>query len=97
MLKKTIFLAYCSASFYLHKISIDICDALRNLVPFAQLKKGEKHPWSSVNASADKTTGGAIKSKIMLSQQSFDQLHKPIIRKYTLLLKIVYRPWCRLS
>ena len=25
------------------------CDALWNLVPFAQLKKSEKHPWRSVN------------------------------------------------
>ena len=26
-----------------------ICDALRDLVPFAQFKKCEKHPWRSVN------------------------------------------------
>ena len=25
-----------------------ICDALRNLVPFVQFKKREKHPWKSV-------------------------------------------------
>ena len=25
------------------------CDALRNLVPFVQFKKREKHPWMSVN------------------------------------------------
>ena len=25
--------------------SISICDALRDLVPFAQFKKREKHPW----------------------------------------------------
>ena len=28
-----------------------ICDVLRNLVPFVQFKKREKHPWSSVNFS----------------------------------------------
>ena len=28
-----------------------ICGALRNLVPFAQFKKREKHPWRSVNFS----------------------------------------------
>ena len=28
--------------------SIDICDALRDLVPFVQFKKSEKHPWRSV-------------------------------------------------
>ena len=27
------------------------CDALRNLMPFVQLKKCEKHPWRSVNFS----------------------------------------------
>ena len=26
-----------------------ICGALRDLVPFAQFKKREKHPWRSVN------------------------------------------------
>ena len=26
-----------------------VCDALRNLVPFVQFKKCEKHPWRSVN------------------------------------------------
>ena len=29
----------------------DICDALRDLVPFVQFKKCEKHPWRSVNFS----------------------------------------------
>ena len=28
-----------------------ICGALRNLVPFVQFKKREKHPWMSVNFS----------------------------------------------
>ena len=28
-----------------------ICDALRDLVPFVQFKKREKHSWSSVNFS----------------------------------------------
>ena len=28
-----------------------ICDALRDLVPFAQFKKREKHPWRSVTFS----------------------------------------------
>ena len=28
-----------------------ICDALRDLIPFAQFKKREKHPWRSVNFS----------------------------------------------
>ena len=30
---------------------ISICDALRDLVPFVQLKKQEKHPWRSVTFS----------------------------------------------
>ena len=29
----------------------DICGALRDLVPFVQFQKREKHPWSSVNFS----------------------------------------------
>ena len=33
------------------KILIHICDALRDLVPFAQFEKREKHPWRSVNFS----------------------------------------------
>ena len=28
-----------------------LCDALRDLVPFIQFKKCEKHPWRSVNFS----------------------------------------------
>ena len=28
-----------------------ICDALRDLVPFVQFRKHEKHPWKSVNFS----------------------------------------------
>ena len=28
-----------------------ICDALRDLVPLAQIKKCEKHPWKSVTFS----------------------------------------------
>ena len=28
-----------------------MCDAFRNLVPFVQLKKREKHPWRSVTLS----------------------------------------------
>ena len=27
------------------------CDALRNLVPFVQFKKREKHPWRSITFS----------------------------------------------
>ena len=29
----------------------DICNALRNSVPFLQFKKREKHPWRSVTCS----------------------------------------------
>ena len=29
----------------------NICDALRNLVPFLQFKKPEKHPWRNVTFS----------------------------------------------
>ena len=37
-----------------HCISI-ICGALRDLVPFVQFKKREKHPWRSVNFSSKVT------------------------------------------
>ena len=30
---------------------LNICDALRDLVPFVQLKTREKHPWRSVTFS----------------------------------------------
>ena len=30
---------------------INICEALRDLIPFVQLKKREKHPWESVTYS----------------------------------------------
>ena len=30
---------------------MNICDALHDLVPFAQFKKREKNPWRSVNFS----------------------------------------------
>ena len=30
------------------KIDVNICGALRHLVPFVQVKKREKHPWRSV-------------------------------------------------
>ena len=30
---------------------LEICDAKRDLVPFVQFKKHEKHPWRSVNFS----------------------------------------------
>ena len=32
-------------------IRLTICGALRDLVPFVQFKKREKHPWRSVNSS----------------------------------------------
>ena len=32
-------------------VSGSICDALRDLVPWAQFKKREKHPWRSVTFS----------------------------------------------
>ena len=31
--------------------ALTICGALRDLVPFVQFKKREKHPWRSVNFS----------------------------------------------
>ena len=38
-------------SFAIKQFIQAICDALRDLVPFAQFKKREKHPWRSDNFS----------------------------------------------
>ena len=38
-------------SFFPNPTMIQICDALRDLVPFLQFKKREKHPWRSVDFS----------------------------------------------
>ena len=40
---------------------VNIYDALRDLVPFIQFKKREKHPWRGVNFSTQKN--GMIESK----------------------------------
>ena len=42
--------SYIFKSICLSILSI-ICDALHDLVPFAQFKKREKHPWKSVTFS----------------------------------------------
>ena len=34
-----------------HEPSGQMCDALRDLIPFARFKKREKHPWKSVTFS----------------------------------------------
>ena len=39
-------------SFIVHYRSVsEICDTLRDLIPFLQFKKREKHPWRSVTFS----------------------------------------------
>ena len=48
-----------------------ICDALRNLVPFAQFKKREKHPWRSVTFSKVLSSNGTTSRNASLS--SFSQ------------------------
>ena len=35
----------------LNNLWMKICDALRDLVPFLQFKKREKHPWKTVTFS----------------------------------------------
>ena len=47
-----------------------ICDTLRDLVPFVQFKKREKHPWRSVTFSKvpgfiDKFAGKSSKNRIL--------------------------------
>ena len=45
--------AYILSSIFTEKVVVKllIYDALRNLVPFAQFEKREKHPWRSVTFS----------------------------------------------
>ena len=38
---------FCDSNWFLE----NKCGALRNLIPFVQFKKREKHPWRSVNFS----------------------------------------------
>ena len=46
-------LGHCSSTNnqWKRKIQPNICDALRNLVPFVQFKNFEKHPWRSITFS----------------------------------------------
>ena len=48
-----------------------ICDALRDLVPSAQFKKREKHPWGSVNFS--KLAGFSLQLKLTLLHEYFSR------------------------
>ena len=45
---------------------LSICDTLRDLVPFVQFKKREKHPWRSVNFS--KVAGWSLLHRNMQKQ-----------------------------
>ena len=54
-------------SFVVQGIFFYICGALRDLVPCAQFKKREKHPWRSVNFS--KVAGyGALRDLVPFLQ-----------------------------
>ena len=51
--------------------NLHICGALRDLVPFAQFKKREKHPWRSINFSkvadwSEKSAGNYSIEKFIL-------------------------------
>ena len=49
-----------------------MCDALRNLVPFVQFKKREKHPWRSVTFS--KAAGKRLQTFPLKHSKSFNKL-----------------------
>ena len=67
-----------------------ICDALRDLVPFAQFKKPEKHPWRSVTFS--KVAGFCGTSKGFMKAKPFKEAQKPAtLPKVTLLHGFVSR------
>ena len=50
-----------------------ICGALRDLVPFVQLKKREKHPWRSVKFSKVAGFRPATLLKLTLLQECFSR------------------------
>ena len=52
-----------------------ICDALRDLVPFVQFKKREKHPWRSITFS--KVAGFCGTSKGFMKAKPFEEPQKP--------------------
>ena len=64
-----------------------ICGALRDLVPFAQFKKREKHPWKSVNFSKVASFKPATLLKLTLPHGYFS-LTQSLRRIYLLQLKI---------
>ena len=48
-----------------NRLENHICDALRDLVPFVQFKKREKHPWRSVTFR--KVAGFSLQLKLTLA------------------------------
>ena len=42
---------------YINHYAQNICDALRDLVPYVQFKKREKHPWRNVKCYLNCTNG----------------------------------------
>ena len=54
----------------------NICDALRDLVPFVQFKKSEKHPWRSVTFSKVAVKKSATLLKVTIRHGCFSRFFK---------------------
>ena len=65
---------FCKDCFYVlllcrtvNKSTMEKCDALLDLVPFVQFKKGEKHPWRSVSRFLNCTNGTKSRNPSQMS------------------------------
>ena len=66
-----LFLTKVSTLYRLASTSKYTCDPLRDLVPFAQFKKREKHPWKSATFSKVVSWKPATLLKVTLLHRSF--------------------------
>ena len=81
----------------LHQTAIEICGALRDLVPFVQFKKREKHPRKSVTYGAKLRNAPHIAGagKILLSWHFATIKHHKGFLKTHLPTKNVKAKFCR--
>ena len=68
------------------------CDALRDLVPFVQFKKREKHPWRSVNFN--KVAGLTSTPPELIRKPGFLMSSEGVEVKPSTLLKLTFLHGC---
>ena len=71
------------------KLSLHICDALRDLVPFVQFKKREKHPWKDVTFSKVASLKPATLLKLTLLHGYFFMFFK-LCKWYQIAQRTIY-------